>query len=65
MENNLLGLFLSLIYIKFLPRGLHAYSKLFADDASLFRLVDDIDESASKLNNDLIRLQEWTSLHKK
>ena len=31
----------------------------FADDASLFSVVDDIDESASKLNNDLIRIQEW------
>ena len=33
--------------------------KLFADDTSLFSVVDDTDESASKLNNDLIRMQEW------
>ena len=34
--------------------------KLFADDTSLFSVVDDIDEFASKLNNDLIRIQEWS-----
>ena len=31
--------------------------KLFADDTSLFPVVDDIGESASKLNNDLISLR--------
>lgn len=34
--------------------------KLFADDTSLFSVVDDIDEFASKLNSDLIRIQEWS-----
>ena len=48
-----------LIYINDLPQGLHADIKLFADDTLLFSVVDDIDESASKLNNDLIRMQEW------
>ena len=48
-----------LIYINDLPRGFHADIKLFTDDTSLFSVVDDIDESASKLNNDLIRIQEW------
>ena len=46
-----------LIYINDLPQGLHADIKLFADDTLLFSVVDDIDESASKLNND--RIQEW------
>ena len=50
---------LFLIYINDLPQGLHADIKLFADDTSLFSVVDDIDESSSKLNNDLIRIQEW------
>ena len=39
-------------------RGLHADIKLFADNTSLFSIVNDIVESASKLNNDLIRIQE-------
>ena len=30
-----------------------------ADGTSLFSFVDDIDESASKFNNDLIKIQEW------
>ena len=50
---------LFLIYINDLPRGLHADIKLFAEDTLLFSVVDDIGESASKLNNDLIRIQEW------
>ena len=48
-----------LIYINDSPRGLHADIKLFADDTSLFSVVDDIDESAYRSNNDLIRIQEW------
>ena len=40
-------------------RGLHDDIKLFADNTSLFSIVNDIVESASKLNNDLIRIQEW------
>ena len=35
--------------------------KNFADDTSLFLVVDDIVESAFKLNNALIRIQEWTN----
>ena len=48
-----------LIYINNLPRGLHADIKLFADDTSLFSVADDIDESASKLKNDLMRIPKW------
>ena len=50
---------LLLIFINDLPRSLHADIKLFAHDTQLFSVVDDIDESASKLNNDLTRIQEW------
>ena len=56
---SILGKILFLIYISDLPQGLHADIKLFADDASLFIVVDEIDESASKLSNDLIRIQDW------
>lgn len=47
-----------LIYINDLPAGLHADSKLFGDDTSLFLNVDDIDKSASEINNDIIRMQD-------
>ena len=56
---SVLSPLLTLIYINDLPRDLHAYIKLFADDTLLSSIVDDIDKSASKLNNYPIRIQEW------
>ena len=58
-QGSVLDLLLFLIYINNLPRGLHTDIKLIADDKSLFSVVDGIDESVWKLNNDLIRTQEW------
>ena len=54
-----LGSLLFLIYINDLTQGLHTNAKLFADNASLFSVVDKADESASKLNCNLIRIQDW------
>lgn len=34
-------------------------TELFDDDTSLFLVVDEVDESASKLSNDLIRIHDW------
>lgn len=55
-QGLLKGSFLYLIYINYLPQGLLADVKLSAGDISLFPVVDDIDESASKLNDDLVRI---------
>ena len=41
-----------------LPQDLPTDIKPFADDTSLFLVVDGIDEFASKLNNDLIGIQK-------
>ena len=59
-QESILGSLFFLIYINDLPQGLHADIKLFAGDTSLFLVIDDIDEFASKLNNDQIRIQDRT-----
>ena len=58
---NLLKAFDSLftfIYINELPQGLNTNVKLFVDVTSLF-LVVNVNVSASRLNNDLVKMQDW------
>ena len=54
-----LGLFLFLIYVKYLRNGLKSECKLFGDDTSLFPLVHDIITSASNINNYLTLISNW------
>ena len=51
-QESILGPFLFLIYINYLPNELKSSVKLFADDTSLFTIVKDENESANALNND-------------
>ena len=45
----------------YLPsQGLHSDVKLFVDDTSLFSVIHDVDASSATLNNDLVKIQEWT-----
>ena len=48
-----------LIYISNLPQGLTTNVKLFADDTSLFSVVNNVNVSASRLNNDLMNVRDW------
>ena len=48
-----------LIYINDLPEGLNSEVKLFTDDTSLFSIVNCVKISASKLNSDLSKIQDW------
>ena len=50
---------LFLIYIEDLSDGLKSEFKLFADDTSLFSVVNDINTSASDLNEDLEKIGNW------
>ena len=52
-QGSILALFLFLTYINDLSDGLKSECKLFADDTSLFSVVNDINTSASDVNEDL------------
>ena len=52
-QGFILGPLLFLIYINDLPNGVSSNCKPFADDMSLFSVVNDIQSSAATLRNDL------------
>jgi len=35
--------------------------KLFADDSSLYLIIDDPNETADSLNNDLTKIHDWAT----
>ena len=56
---SVLGPLFFLICINDLPLGFTADVKLFADNTSLFSVVNNASVSASSLNNDLVEIQDW------
>ena len=48
-----------MIYINDLSDGLTSNPKLFADDTSLFSVVQNINSTANDLNSDLIKISDW------
>ena len=57
---SILGpLFFLIIYINDLTDGTSSIAKLFADDTSLFSVVQNKNNSASQLNNDLNKVSDW------
>ena len=58
-QGSILGPLFSPIYINDLTDGISSIVKLFADDTSLLSIVQNKNNSASQLNNDLDRVSDW------
>ena len=59
-QGSILVPLLFLIYINDLLNGVSSNCKLFADDSSLFSVVNDIQSSAANLRNHLTVVSNWT-----
>ena len=59
-QGSIFELLLFFIYINDLLNDIKSKCKLFADDTSLFSVVQDIDTSENDLNHDIEKLGEWT-----
>ena len=58
-QGSILGPLFFLIFINDLSDNLVSNPKLFADDTSLFSVVQDITLSAMNLNDDLKKINKW------
>ena len=58
-QGSILRPLLILIYINDLSDGLITNVKLFADNASLFSIVHNMNKFATNLNNDLNKINNW------
>ena len=58
-QGSVLGPLLILIYINDVTENLKSDCLLYADDTSLFDIVDDPVTSSQKLNNDLSKINDW------
>ena len=58
LQGSILGLLFFLIYINDLTDGISSIAKLFANDTSLFSVVQNKNKSGSHLDNDLNKVSD-------